>query len=120
MGRIEDPRSLHDGVAETYAFVRDNVLRGGVVDEELKELCFRYVADVPEATDLERWNGRERAALEWTHAIVWDSDRADDELWARLHEHFSEEELVELGCAVGFFLGQRNFMQTLGHDEPTR
>ena len=114
MGRIEDPRSLHDGVAETYAFVRDNVLRAGVVDQELKELCFRYVADDPEATDLERWNGRERAALEWTHAIVWDSDLADDGLWDALHAEFSEAELVELGCAIGYELGQQHFLRTLG------
>jgi len=115
-----DPRALHDGVAETYAFIRDNVLRSGVVDQEVKELCFRYLADDPAVTDLERFEGRERAALEWTHAIVWDSDRADDALWERLHTHFSEEELVDLGCAVGFLLGQRNFMKTLGHDEPPR
>jgi hypothetical protein len=45
---------------------------------------------------------------------VWDSDRADDELWERLHEHFTEEELVDLGCAIGFELGQQHFVRTLG------
>ena len=110
-----DPRALHPGVAETYAFVRDNVLEDGVVDQSVKELCYRYLADDPEVTDLARFDGRERAALEWTHAIAWDSDAATDELWERLHAHFSEPELVDLGCAVGFELGQRNFMRTLGH-----
>ena len=62
--------------------------------------------------DLERFEGRERAALEWAHAIVWDADLADDELWGRLHEHFTDPELVDLGCAVGFELGQRHFMRT--------
>jgi alkylhydroperoxidase family enzyme len=108
-----DPRALHPGVQETYAFIRANVLERGVVDQELKELCFRYVAEDPEVMDLDRFEGRERAALEWAHAIVWDSDRADDDLWRRLHEHFSEPELVDLGCAIGFELGQRNFLRTL-------
>jgi alkylhydroperoxidase family enzyme len=111
-----DPRALHPGVQETYAYLRDNVLRTGVVDQSIKDLCFRYVAQDDEVMDLERFEGRERAALEWTHAIVWDADLADDALWGRLHEHFSEPELVDLGCAVGFELGQRHFMRTLGHE----
>ena len=107
-----DPRALHPAVQETYAFIRDNVLRNGVVDQPLKELCFRYVAD-PDSIAIERYEGRERAALEWAHAIVWDADRADDDLWRRLHEHFDEAELVDLGCAIGFELGQRHFERTL-------
>jgi alkylhydroperoxidase family enzyme len=102
------------GVAETYAEIRDNVLLSGVVEQSLKDLCFRFLADDPEATDVSRYEGRERAALDWTLAIVWDSDRADDELWERLHSHFSEEELVDLGCAVGFELGRTHWLRTLG------
>jgi len=94
------------------------VLTQGVVDQELKRLCFRYVAEDPAVTDLDGFEGRERLALEWAHAIVWDSDRADDALWERLHAEFSEQELVDLGCSIGFYLGQRNFLRTLGHDEP--
>jgi alkylhydroperoxidase family enzyme len=108
-----NPRALHPAVQETYAFIRANVLESGVVDQELKELCLRYVAEDPEVMELDRFEGRERAALEWAHAIVWDADRADDDLWRRLHEHFSEPELVDLGCAIGFELGQRSFLRTL-------
>jgi alkylhydroperoxidase family enzyme len=109
-----NPRALHPGVAETYEFIRRNVLESGVVDQSIKELCFRYVAEDEQVMDLERFEGRERAALEWAHAIVWDADKADDPLWERLHEHFSEPELVDLGCAIGFELGQRHFLRTLG------
>jgi hypothetical protein len=112
-----DPRALHPGVAQTYEYLRDNILRSGVVDQQIKDLCLRYVAQDDEVMDIERFTGRERAALEWTHAIVWDADLATDELWERLHEHFTDPELVDLGCAVGFDLGQRNFMGTLGHAE---
>jgi len=115
MARIAgDPRALHAGVVQTYDYIRDNVLEGGDVDPELKRLCFRYVDQDPEVMDVERFTGRERAALEWTNAIVWDADLAGDELWSRLHELFSEPELVELGCAVGFYLGQRHFERSLG------
>jgi alkylhydroperoxidase family enzyme len=109
-----DPRALHPGVVQTFEFIRDNVLRSGVVDQEIKELCLRYVAQDEEVMDLDRFEGRERAALEWANAIVWDADLADDDLWRRLHEHFTDPELVDLGCAVGFELGQRHFMRTLG------
>ena len=78
------------------------MLTSGIVDQELKDLCFRFVAGEVDPADYE---GRERAALDWAYAIVWDSDRADDELWERLHGYFSEPELVELGCSIGFELG---------------
>ena len=113
-GTADDIRGLVPAALEAYAFTRDEVLRGGLVDPELKELCFRYLADDPGVEDLERFQGRERAALEWTHAIAWDSSKADDALWERLHEIFSPEELVELGCAIGFELGQQHWRRTVG------
>lgn len=113
-GTAEEIRARVPGVAESYGYIRDHVLLDGVVDPALKELCFRFVAGDEDVTDPARFEGRERAALEWAHAIVWDSDRADDELWQRLHELFSEEELVDLGCAIGFELGQQHFLRTLG------
>jgi alkylhydroperoxidase family enzyme len=113
-GTADEIRARVPGVAETYSYVRDNVLLSGVVDQSLKELCFRFLLEDPEVMDLDRFEGRERAALEWTLAIAWDSDRADDELWERLHQFFSEAELVDLGCAVGFELGQQHWVRTLG------
>ena len=110
---VENPFVLHEGAAETWAFIERNVLETGLVDRPLKELCFAYVAE-PDAIDLERHEGRERAALDWAYAIVWDADAATDELWARLHEHFSEPELVELGCAIGFELGRQHLLRSLG------
>jgi alkylhydroperoxidase family enzyme len=110
-GSAAEIRARVPGVEATYAYIRDNVLTSGIVDQELKDLCFRFVAGEVEPAGYE---GRERAALDWAYAIVWDSDRADDELWERLHAHFSEQELVELGCSIGFELGQQHFVRTLG------
>ena len=113
-GTADDIRGLVPAALEAYAFTRDEVLRGGLVDPELKELCFRYLAEEAEVSDLDRFDGRERAAIEWAHAIGWDSARADDALWKQLHELFSAEELVELGCAIGFELGQQHWRRTVG------
>jgi len=111
----ENPFALHDGARETWAFIERRVLESGLVDRELKDLCFAYVAD-PDAVDVEAYRGLERAALDWAYAIVWDADAATDQLWERLHEHFGAPELVELGCAIGFELGRTHFLRSLGAD----
>jgi alkylhydroperoxidase family enzyme len=101
-------------VLESWGFIRENVLDRGLVDQQIKELCFRYLAGDAQVTSIERFDGRERAALEWADAIAYDSDRATDALWERLHRHFSEAELVDLGCAIGFELGQQHWRRSVG------
>jgi alkylhydroperoxidase family enzyme len=110
-GSADEVRARTPGVFESYAFIRDNVLLDGPADPALKQLCFRFLAG---EVDPSAYEGRERAALDWAFAIAWDSERADDALWERLYEHFGEEELVDLGCAIGFELGQQHFVRTLG------
>ena len=113
-GTADEIRARVPDVLASWEYIRDNVLRGGPVEPELKRLCFRYLAEDADTVDFDRFDDRERLALEWAHAIAWDSDRADDELWARLHAEFSEPELVELACAIGFALGQQHWERTLG------
>ena len=110
-GTADENRGRVPAVLESYAFIRDHVLLAGPADQELKQLCFRFLAGEIEPSAYE---GRERAALDWAFAIAWDSDRSDDELWERLKTFFTEEELVDLGCAIGFELGQQHFVRTLG------
>jgi alkylhydroperoxidase family enzyme len=110
-GSADEIRARVPGVETTYAYIHDNVLTSGLVDQEVKDLCFRFLLGEVDPADYE---GRERAALDWAYAIAWDSDRADDELWERLYSFFSEQELVELGCSIGFELGQQHFVRTLG------
>ena len=113
-GSPDEIRARVPAVLEAWKYTRDHVLRDGVVEPELKRLCFRFVAEDPEAPDVDGLSERERLALRWAHAIVWDSDLADDALWERLHAEFDEQELVELGCAIGFVLGQQHWERTLG------
>jgi alkylhydroperoxidase family enzyme len=115
----------------------------GVVDHQLKELCRVYVTKTVECgycaaqrsvdagvaedryDDLlmfqisDRYSDAEKAALAYTDAIVWDSSLATDELWDRLHSHFSPAELTELGFFIALTSGQQRWIKTLqlGHRE---
>ena len=105
-------RDLQPDARVAWEEIETNVLRSGVVDQRLKELCFRFLAN--ELADADRYEGRERAALDWAYAIAYDSSKADDELWRRLHASFSEAELVDLGCAIGFELGRQHWRRSVG------
>jgi alkylhydroperoxidase family enzyme len=61
-----------------------------------------------------RFTEREKVALTYTSAIVWNAEIADDALWRKLHEHFSVPELVELGFFIALTLGQQRWIKTLG------
>jgi hypothetical protein len=113
-GSADEIRAMVPGVLDAYRETRDGVLRGGIVDAGLKELCYRYLAQEPGTQDLGKYAGRERLAIEWAQAIAYDSALADDDLWRRLHDAFTEPELVELGCAIGFELGYQHWRRSLG------
>ena len=53
-------------------------------------------------------------ALTYTSAIVWNAEIADEALWTKLHQHFSNAELVELGFFIALTLGQQRWIKTLG------
>jgi len=60
-----------------------------------------------------RYSEREKAALAYAEAITWRLD-TDDRFWDRLHVHFSEPELVELGCFIALTMGQQSWLRLLG------
>jgi alkylhydroperoxidase family enzyme len=60
----------------------------GLADEELLDLL-RY-------RESKRFSEREKAALDYTVAVMRTPVEVSDELFARLQEHFSDEQLVEL------------------------
>jgi AhpD family alkylhydroperoxidase len=117
------------------------VFREGVLDHTIKELARVYVAktlecgycagqrshlataaglterefdEVIEFRQSTVLSEREKAALLLAEAIAWDPLMADDEVWAKLHEHFTEPEIVELGYFIGLTMGQQKFLKTLG------
>jgi hypothetical protein len=110
-------RARRPPILAAYAETREAVLVGGIVPAALKGLCARFIAedaDVVARYEAGGYAERERAALQWTLAVAWDDTVADDALWERLHEHFTDPELVELGYAIAFMLGQAHWLRTLG------
>ena len=127
----------------SFANTWQAVFREGVCDHAIKELCRVYVsrsvqceycgnqrsvkaasqkrlseADYMDLLNFEkstRYDARQKAALAYTEAIVWDL-AADDALWARLKSHFTEPELVELGYFVAITMGQQRWLRTLNID----
>jgi alkylhydroperoxidase family enzyme len=124
-----------------WAFARswEAIFRNGVCDHAIKELCRVYVSrsvkceycgnqrsqkagaeglseaqydDLLNFETSARLGEREKAALAYAEAITWRLD-SDDALWERLHQHFSEPELVELGCFIALTMGQQSWLRLL-------
>jgi alkylhydroperoxidase family enzyme len=118
----------------------NDLFRNGVLDHAIKELCRLYVSrsvqceycgnqrsvkavasgalveeQVIDLLNFEasaRYGEREKAALAYAEAIVW-RQQTDDAFWERMHGHFTEPELVELGCMIGLTLGQQSWLRLL-------
>ncbi len=134
-------RLHHPAVMKAFNNAWEVFFRQGLTDHAIKELCRLYIsksveceycggqrselarrqgateAQVDELLNFEqsdRFDERERAALEWAMAITWSPELASDDLWRRLHLHFSEPQLVELGHFIALTLGQQRFLKTVG------
>jgi alkylhydroperoxidase family enzyme len=46
--------------------------------------------------------------------LVWNPEGADEDVWVDLRRHFTEEQIVELGCFVALTYGQQRWIKTLG------
>ncbi len=64
-----------------------------------------------------RFSPAEAVALEFTARFCTDSARIDDDLLARLQQHFDSGEIVELTLVIGKYLAMGRFMQVLGLDQ---
>lgn len=56
---------------------------------------------------------REKIALRYADAIMYDPNQADDTMWASLRAEFTEPELVEHGYWIGFTFGGQRWLKTL-------
>ncbi len=117
----------------------DNLFRNGILDHDIKELCRVYVSrsvkceycgnqrsekgkalglfegqydDLLNFESSSVYDERQKAALAYAEAIAWHLE-TDDAFWERMHAHFTEPELVELGCAIGLTLGQQSWLRML-------
>jgi alkylhydroperoxidase family enzyme len=79
-------------------------------------------ADYDEVLEFEksdRFSERQKTALAYTSMLVWNPEGVTDSLWDRLHEHFSDAEIIELGSFVAVTFGQQRLIKTwsVGHGE---
>ena len=67
----------------------------------------------------DRFTPPQKAALLYTSMLVWNPEGADERVWAGLREHFSDEEIVELGQFIQLTYGQQRVIKTwaVGHGE---
>ncbi len=117
-----------------------DIFHNGIFDHAIKELARLYVSravtcefcgnqrsikaaesgnvNEPKVDDLidfeksTKYKDREKAALAYAEAITWRLD-TDDRFWDRMHEHFTEPELVELGCFIALTMGQQSWLRLL-------
>jgi len=55
----------------------------------------------------------ERLAVEYAGRMATDHHNIDDNFFARLHEHFSDAQIVELGMMIGQFIGFGRLLMVL-------
>ena len=118
------------------------IFHSGVCDHGIKELCRVYISrtvkcefcgnqrsikattaglreqqydDLLNFESSTKYDERQKAALAYAEAIAWRLE-TDDAFWERLHSHFSDAELVELGCFVALTFGQQSWIRLLGID----
>ncbi len=118
------------------------IFYSGVCDHAIKDLCRVYISrtvkcefcgnqrsekaasaglqeaqydDLLNFESSDEYDERQKAALSYAEAIAWNTADADA-LWERLHAHFSEPELVELGCFIALTFGQQSWIRLLGID----
>ncbi len=60
-----------------------------------------------------KFSDREKIALRYADAIMYDPNQADDALWGQLKGEFSEAEIVEIGYWIGFTFGGQRWLKTL-------
>jgi alkylhydroperoxidase family enzyme len=61
---------------------------------------------------------RERLAAEFAQRFALDHQAMDDEMWARLHEVYSDAELADLTICCGTFLGLGRMLAVVGVRAP--
>ncbi len=57
---------------------------------------------------------REKAALRYADRMYFDHHKVDDELFAELRAHYTEEEVLELSWAIGEFISLGKIIYVLG------
>ena len=66
--------------------------------------------------EVDDFTTREKLAIEFGERFAIDNTTIDDEFWARISEHFSDTEMMELTMVAGFCVGFGRAFQVLDLD----
>ena len=127
------------GVMASFTKTREWIYHNGVLDFEFKELLRAYIALSGDCTycsnqgvareirgsqqqldqlfnyqTSDQYSDREKLAMRYADAIMWNPESADEAMWKELRAEFTEPELVELGYWIGFTFGGQRWLKTLG------
>lgn len=130
------------GVMRSFTQTRQWIYHEGVLDFDFKELLRAYIALSGDCTycsnqgvareirgseeqldqlfnyqKSDAYSDREKLAMRYADAIMWNPDDADAAMWKELHAEFTEPELVELGYWIGFTFGGQRWLKTLGSSQ---
>lgn len=89
--------AFHNQCRSCMALRSADAIEDGLTEE--------LVCDLERPEESDDLTERERSALEYADKLSIAHHAVDDALFARLREHFTEEEIVELGAHIGFCLG---------------
>ena len=129
---------LRPGILAAFAGFGDSVYPGGLLQRRIKELviitasaandcqfCTNAHLDIVDIWDIVEsplqiidepaaLAPRERLAIEYTKAVLADSNAIPEPLSRELHEHFTDPELVELTFLIGYINMLNLFNNALG------
>ena len=118
--------ALRPEILRAFAGFGNSVYPGGILERRIKELviitasqsndcqfCVNSHCDLVDLAGIvedpltaidqpESLAPRERVAVEYTRAAMTDSNDVSEALASRLHEHFTDPELVELSFLIGY------------------
>ncbi len=91
-GKVRELGIIRAGYAQASQFVFSQhckaARRFGIPEEQIQAIPHWQVSDV--------FNAKERSILAWADALILNGGRASDELFAALHSHLSDEDILEL------------------------
>jgi alkylhydroperoxidase family enzyme len=83
-------------------------MRQGVTEE--------MYAHVAEYRDRDDYTEREKLAIEYAERFALDHRNIDDELFARLREHYGDDEILDLSICLVAFMGLGRVLSVLRID----
>ena len=76
------------------------------------------IAAVAEYRTSPLFNDRERLAVEFAEKMALDHQSIDDAFFAKLRATFSDPEIIELGMAIGQYIGFGRLLMVLDVEHP--